>query len=48
MENSTANENETILENESCNIFSNQVFMEEEPPTKTIEEIKSFQAQSEH
>ncbi len=34
MEDSRANENETILENESYDIFPNQVFMEEEPLTK--------------
>jgi hypothetical protein len=45
MEDSRANENETILENESCNIFSNQVFVKEELPTKTIEENKSLKAQ---
>jgi hypothetical protein len=48
MEDSRTKENETILENESCNIFSNQVFVEEEPPAKTIEENKSLQAQSKH
>jgi hypothetical protein len=48
MEDSRASENETILENESCNIFSNQVFVEEEFPTKIIEENKSLQAQSKH
>jgi hypothetical protein len=30
-EDSRANENETILENESCDVFSNQVSMEKEP-----------------
>jgi hypothetical protein len=48
MEDSRANENETILKNESCNTFSNQVFVELELPTKTIEEKKSLQAQSKH
>lgn len=48
MEDSRPNENETILKNESCNIFSNQVFMKEEFPTKTIEENKSLQAHSKH
>ncbi len=37
-----------ILENESCNIFSNQVLVEEEPLAKAIEENKSLQAQSKH
>jgi hypothetical protein len=44
--NSRANENETILENESCDVFSNQVLMEEEPLTKMMEKNRSLQIQS--
>jgi hypothetical protein len=42
MENSKANENETILENEFCDIFPNQVFMEEESLIKTTKKKKKL------
>jgi hypothetical protein len=38
--------NETIIENEYCDIFPNQVSMEKVPLTKTMEENKSLQTQS--
>jgi flagellar basal body rod protein FlgG len=34
------------LENESCDVFSNQVLMEEEPLTKMMEQNRSLQIQS--
>jgi hypothetical protein len=42
MNDSRANENETILENETNDIFPNQVSMKEEPLTKTMEKTKSL------
>ncbi len=42
MENSKANENETILKNESCDIFPNQVFTEEESLTETVGKEGSY------
>ncbi len=42
MEYSRTNENETTIEKEFCNIFPNQVFMEEVPWTKTMEKIYEF------
>jgi hypothetical protein len=44
MEDSKANENETILENETYDIFLNQVSTKEEPLTKTMEKNRSFLA----
>jgi len=38
-----ANENKTILQNESCDIFPSEVFMEEESSIKTMEEIRILQ-----
>ncbi len=40
------NENETTLENVACDIFPNQVSMEEELLTKIMEENRSLQTQS--
>jgi hypothetical protein len=42
MENSKANENETILENESFDFFPNQVFMENESLIETIERNRTL------
>jgi hypothetical protein len=42
MENFKANENETILEIESCDIFPNQVFMEEESFKEIMERRRSY------
>jgi hypothetical protein len=42
MEDFRANENETILENEYYDIFPNQVSMEEESLTKTMEKNRSL------
>jgi hypothetical protein len=42
MEDSRANENEIIVENESYDISPNQVSMEEEPLTKTIEKNRNL------
>jgi hypothetical protein len=41
-----AKENETILKNESYDIFPNQVFMERKPLIKSMEENRSLQTQS--
>lgn len=46
MQDFKANENETILENESCHVFSNQVSMEKKPLTKMMEQNRSLQTQS--
>jgi 3-isopropylmalate dehydratase small subunit len=46
MEYSRTNENETTIEKEFCDIFPNQVFMEEVPWTKTMENIMSLQTHS--
>jgi hypothetical protein len=43
MENFKANENETILKNESCDIFPSEVFMEEESLIKAMEENRILQ-----
>ncbi len=42
---SKANENETILKNDSCDFFPDQVFMEEEPLIKTMEKNRSLETQ---
>jgi hypothetical protein len=39
-----AKTNETTIENEYCDIFPNQVSMEEVSLTKTMEENRSMQA----
>jgi hypothetical protein len=46
MEYSRTNENETIVENEFCDISPNQVFMGKAPWTKTMEKKMSLQTQS--
>jgi hypothetical protein len=38
--------NETIIENEYCNIFPNQVSMEKVSMTETMEENRSLQTHS--
>jgi hypothetical protein len=43
MEYSRTNENETRVENEFCDIFLDQVFMEETPWIKTMEKNMSLQ-----
>jgi hypothetical protein len=42
---SKANENETILKNDSCDFFLDQVFMEEEPLIETMEKNRSLKTQ---
>lgn len=44
-EDSRANENETILKKESCDVFSNQDSMQKKTLTKMMEQNKSLQTQ---
>jgi hypothetical protein len=46
MESSRLNINEIVIENKHCDIFPNQVSMEEVFLTKNMERIKSLQTQS--
>jgi len=43
MESSRININEIIIENEYCDIFPNEISMEERYLTKTMEENRSLQ-----
>jgi hypothetical protein len=45
MEDQKQNENETILKNDSCDRFPNQVFLEEEPLIETMEKNRSLETQ---
>jgi hypothetical protein len=46
MEDSRANENDTILKNESYDTFPNQVFMEKKPLIESMGKNRSLQTQS--